>query len=667
MTVLLPPMTEHPEQTLKRALALIGDGRLEDALALLAPLAARHPGVPAAVINHGELLRRLGRFDEAVAVLEKAVARLPDLPVARFNLALALRGAGRLEDSLAEYREALRRQPDHGDGWYNQGNTLLDSGRDEEAVASYRRALQHLPPARQPRTLNNLGSALILLRRPTEAAAPLRDALALAPDYADAHLNLAVANERQGQMASAAAGYRRVSALRPDHWWHELHADLLCPDVFDDNAAIDAWRDGYAATLARWRDRPGQLDPAHLHHSGAEPPPTLMYQGRADLAVKNAHADLLAPRLPDYQPPAARTGGDRRRIGMVVNHGHEGIFIRSVLGLLPRLDRQRFEIVVAVTHPALDRTRAALGEDGITWLALDPRVDQAAAQLRAARLDLLYHWEVGSDSFNYFLPWLRPAPLQYTSWAWPLTTGIPAMDFFLSSDLVEPADAAHRYRENLITMPGNMFTWTTPPEPPSRPPTRGDFGLPERANLYLCAQNPRKIHPDFDPLVAAILERDPLGRVLLIGSQEGAETAPLRRRLQRRLGPLAERITLLPRQSRQRYLGLLGLADVVLDPPHYSGANTSYDALGLALPLITLPSPLLRGHFTAGLYGRMGLNGLIARDPDHYVDLAVALATDPALRAHWRDTLRQHNGALFHDERAVRELEDAWERMLGDD
>ena len=659
-------MNENPEHILKRALDHAGAGRLNDALALLAPLAARYPKVPAAVINHGEILRRLGRFDEAVTVLEKAVARLPDVPVARFNLALALRGAGRLDDALAVYREALRRQPNHGDGWYNQGNAQLDAGREEDAVASYRRALKHLPPARQPRTLNNLASALILLLRPAEAEPPLRDALALSPDYPDAHLNLGVALERQGRLDEAAGAYRRVAELRPDHWWQAFHADLLCPDVFEDNDAIDAWRDHYATTLTRWRDRPGQLDPALLHLSGAEPPPTLMYQGRADLALKSAHADLMAPRLPACEPPAARSGGDRRRIGFVVNHGHEGIFIRSVQGVLPRLDRRRFEIVVAVTQPGLNRTRAALGDDGLTWLALSSRVDQAAGQLRAARLDLLYHWEVGSDSFNYFLPWFRPAPLQYTSWAWPLTTGIPAMDFFLSSDLAEPDGAQDLYRETLLTMPGNMFTWTEPPATPERPMTRADFGLADSENLYLCAQNPRKIHPDFDPLAAAILNRDPHARILLIGSQEGAETAPLRQRLQRRLGALAERVTLLPRQSRQRYLGLLDVVDVALDPPHYSGANTSFDALGMALPLITLPSPLLRGAFTGGLYRRMALTDLIARDPDHYVELAVSVGTDPALRQHWRDALRHHNGAIFHDDRAITELQSAWDTMLGD-
>ena len=77
----------------------------------------------------------------------------------------------------------------------------------------------------------------------------------------------------------------------------------------DDNDAIDAWRDGFAATIERWRDRPGQLDLTLLEHSGAEPPPTLMYQGRHDLTLKSAYADMVAPRLPTFEPPPPRAGG----------------------------------------------------------------------------------------------------------------------------------------------------------------------------------------------------------------------------------------------------------------------------------------------------------------------------------------------------------------------
>lgn len=665
---LLRSQPGHPQATLHYALLQTGEGHHHAALSLLEPLSERYPDVPAVSINLGEVLRRLDRYDDAVTVLQSVVSQVPDMPAARFNLALALRGAGRPEDALIHYAAGLRQQPEHGDGWYNQGNAQQEVGLNEEAQTSYQRALTLVSPARRPSVLNNLGSVRLLQRKPVDAENALREAVALAPEYPDGHLNLAIARERLGRFEDAADGYRKTAKLNPEHWWHALRADCLCPDVFSDSAAIDQWRDGFAATIERWRlnpsRQPDQLAPEWLHHSGIEAPPSIMYQGRDDRALKSAYADMLAPRLPVYEPPRARTGMDRPRIGFVVSHGHEDIFARSVLGVLQRLDRRRFEIVIAVTRPALRRAQYLLPVAELEWLPLSQRVDEAAGQLRTARLDVLYHWEVGSDSFNYFLPWFRPAPIQYTSWAWPITTGIPGMDYFLSSDLVEPPDGASLYSETLLTMPGNMFTWAEPPTLPKRPPDRSEFGLSEQAHLYLCHQNPRKIHPDFDPLIAAILQQDPAGRLVLIGSPEGTETAPLRHRLQQRLGPLADRVHILARMPRDRYLSLLNLVDVALDPPHYTGANTSFDALGLGVPIITMASPLLRGNFTSGLYRQMGLDDLITDDPARYVNLALNIAKDPSLRAHWHETLMTHKTHIFRTAKAVSELESAWTYML---
>src|SRR5690606_34207095 len=270
----------------------------------------------------------------------------------------------------------------------------------------------------------------------------------------------------------------------------------------------------------------------------------------------------------------------------------------------------------------------------------------------------------GSDSGNYFMPWFRTAPVQCTSWGWPLTSGIPAMDYFLSSALVEPDDAQRLYREKLLCMPNNMFTWAEPPELPSHPATRADFGFSERDHLYLCHQNPRKIHPDFDALAAAILQRDPHARLLLIGSPTGSETAPLRARLQQHLGAGNGRVQILPRMPRERYLSLISLVDVALDPPHYTGANTSFDALGLGVPVVTLQSTLLRGNFTSGLYRQIGNTALVVTDAAHYVETAVTLASDAALRQYWRETLLTSGERLFRDPRAVSELETALLTML---
>jgi tetratricopeptide (TPR) repeat protein len=61
-----------------------------------------------------------------------------------------------------------------------------------------------------------MGGVLLALNRPEEALAPLREAVRLRPDYALAHLNLANALARVGELDFAAIEYRKVIVLRPD-------------------------------------------------------------------------------------------------------------------------------------------------------------------------------------------------------------------------------------------------------------------------------------------------------------------------------------------------------------------------------------------------------------------------------------------------------------------
>ena len=54
-------------------------------------------------------------------------------------------------------------------------------------------------------------------------------------------------------------------------------------------------------------------------------------------------------------------------------------------------------------------------------------------------------------------------------------------------------------------------------------------------------------------------------------------------------------------------------ADVLLDPLHFNGGNTSLKALALGAPIVTLPTALLKGRLTLGLYRKMGvLDGVAA-------------------------------------------------------
>ena len=111
-----------------------------------------------------------------------------------------------------------------------------------------------------------------------------------------------------------------------------------------------------------------------------------------------------------------------------------------------------------------------------------------AATIQAARFDVLYYWEVGTDDTNYFLPYLRLAPVQCTSWGIQITSGIPTVDYYISSALVEPDDAADHYSEELL-LARTLLSYQQRVELGESPKRREDFGIRAERHLYLCAES----------------------------------------------------------------------------------------------------------------------------------------------------------------------------------
>jgi predicted O-linked N-acetylglucosamine transferase (SPINDLY family) len=65
----------------------------------------------------------------------------------------------------------------------------------------------------------------------------------------------------------------------------------------------------------------------------------------------------------------------------------------------------------------------------------------------------------------------------------------------------------------------------------------------------------------------------------------------------------------------------------------------------------------LRGRITYALYRQMGIDDLIARDVDDYVERAVRIATEPDWRAQLRAQIRVAGQDIFENPAGVRDLE----------
>jgi predicted O-linked N-acetylglucosamine transferase (SPINDLY family) len=103
-------------------------------------------------------------------------------------------------------------------------------------------------------------------------------------------------------------------------------------------------------------------------------------------------------------------------------------------------------------------------------------------------------------------------------------------------------------------------------------------------------------------------------------------------------------------------------ADLFIDTLPYNAHTTASDALWAGVPVLTCKGRSYAGRVGASLLRALDLNALITNDLDEYVQVAVALAQDPARLAAVRSALQKKllNEPLFDLKRFTRNIEQSF-------
>lgn len=662
---------QDPRNHFLRSLVLEDMHRPDDAIASLQNAIRLKPDYAEACNNLGIILHDQKRFDEAVASFRQAVRYKPDYARAYNNLGTSLRSLGDLSGAQTQFEQAVRLNPDYALAHFNLGANCVDLGQLDSAVISLSHAVRLKPDYVE--AYNRLGHVQRLRGKLDEAQASFTRAAQLKPGRNGAELNsLAKVFWEQGRTEQAIAAYRQARTLSPYELKSALGSMLLLPAVYRSKGEVLTIRERFSNGLQTLHEnipvfvahnQPGKLLD-DLRWSNFY----LAYQGLDDKSLQVDYARFVAGMLekiaPQFMQPLARKDvkGRRLRIGYL-----SSFFRRSTVGMyfrswITRIDRDRFETFVYHTRPEQDQVtrEIAHASDHFHHLvdrnSLPPNV---AAKVLEDNLDILVYPELGMDTGSFLLAAMRLAPVQIAGWGHPVTSGHANMDYYFSSAAMEPDKAVAHYSERLVLLDGIGTCYARPVLPAAK--RRADFALPQRKTLYLCPQSLFKIHPDNDALLARVLECDPDGVLVLFAGRHPNITNDLFNRLaqaleERGLDP-QKRWIILPSVTHDDYLCINMLCDVMLDTLHWSGGNTSLDAIACNLPLVTLPGEFMRGRQSYGMLKLMGLEELIAKDQDDYVEIAVRLGTDKA----WRRQVAQHISAnkdsIFSAETALRQME----------
>ncbi|MBI1757597.1 MAG: hypothetical protein HYR64_10890 [Fimbriimonas ginsengisoli] len=383
---------------------------------------------------------------------------------------------------------------------------------------------------------------------------------------------------------------------------------------------IDMWHDRFASAteeLGQVRgDASALFDALRLFHTAA-----LGYHGRDVRPLLEPMGPVICRRIaqhsvPDLcEPIEPRKPEGKLRVGHIslnMTHSHSSLWARGwIANHGEDVETYAFNLSLAPDETSSEWERLA-----DHYFHLPGRVPPAARFIKDLKLDVLIYTDIGLTGVNTQFAALRLAPIQCTAWGYPATSGLPTIDYYLSSDLMEPKGSEAHYTERLVRLPGSGLCYWRPSVQPSSK-SREELGLPASGPILLCAQHPTKFIPKHDWILKVISDR--------AGAPMHFVESPLayvNDVVRRRFEAIGLRALWLPRAEQPDYLRLLQLADVCLDSPGWSGGNTTIDTLMMGTPLVTVPGEFMRGNHSVAFLQIAGAPGLIAKDLDDFVDLA---------------------------------------------
>jgi len=355
----------------------------------------------------------------------------------------------------------------------------------------------------------------------------------------------------------------------------------------------------------------------------------------------------------------------RLRIAYVSPDFYRHAVSQFIAPVLEYHDREQVEVYcyAEVHHP--DEVTARLQQQADVWRSsVGLSYEQLARMIHADGIDVLVdlagHSHADRTRLKVFT-W-KPAPVQASYLGYFATTGLTAMDYWISDTVAHPEDSVEQAVETIYRLPRCCVSYQPPREAPAVVPRQGGDTL-----TFGCFNNIAKVGDEAIVCWSRILQALPDARLVLKAGQfaDPVVCQSTRERFAH-CGIAPERLQLWSyTDSLAAHFALYGEIDIALDTLPRTGVTTTADALWMGVPVVTLAGSRFIERLGASLLTTVGLEALIASSPEDYVATAVALARDPAQRSRLRTMLRDRlaTSPLCDGHDLARHLETAYRCM----
>lgn len=656
--------------------------------------------------NLGNILLQIGHIEEAENVYRQAIQENPNDFGGYQNLGNTLMLNNSWDEAIETYLKALTLKPRDPDILNNLG--LAYEAKGEKALSlsyfgysyyhlkKYQKAVNCFQSLLKTDKVLDLNDYLILaiclneLNQIEASISIIQEAIRCYPESALLYYQKILILNECGRFEEALSYAEEAVVLHPNDLSLYLVKQLILPAFYENYKQILFCRQQFIQGLQDITNKIKLDNPeARKNALAATSLSTsistkfyLSYQAYNDRNLHESYGKLIhrimTANYPSWiaplQMPPLKSNG-KIRIGYLSESMSNASASKWILGWLKHCDREKFEIYCYYTGSLLEgdviTQNIKLLSDVFHHIPED--LELACHQIFKDQLHILVFLAIGMWAPTTHLASLRLAPVQCTTWGHPITSGLPTIDYFLSSDLFEPKNAQEHYTEELIRLPNLGISY---PEPfiPKPTKTRSDFQLREDAVIYLSCQAISKYLPQHDYLIVEIARLVPKAQFVFVFRTEflNSSDTTIETKFRQRLYEAFTRANLnlddycifLPRQKWDSYTSLMLTSDVFLDTLSFSGGHTTFDAVACNLPIVTCPGELMRGCQSYGILKMLGVTDTIAQNEAEYIEIAVKLGLDPQWREGISQRMSQRHAYLYEDKSCVKGLEQFYQQVV---
>ncbi len=548
------------------------------------------------LFNFSNFLRDIGDYNEAIIYYKKSIILNPVFSEAQCNLGAILLQHLNFNEAEFYLRQAKENNAKNVEAINNLASLLRQTGKLDEAKKEYQYAISLKNDSSYLH--HNLGNVLQDLGKLNEAIISYRKAIELNLDFHKSYINLGSCLQKLGRMKEAVESYKIAISLSPVEPTYFSNL-LFCLSHMED------------------------VDPQELFKLHCD------FGERFEAPLRSSWPIHTNNRDPNRCLKVGFVSGDFR------NHAVAN-FIEPILECLSR--SKQFSLHGYYNFPVSDETTHKIKNYFLAWnIVLNLTDQELSNKIIGDEIDILIDLS-SHTAYSRLLTFARkPAPIQISWIGYPGTTGLSAIDYLIADKHYLPyGEFEELFVEKIIHLPAVAIF-----SPIKNSPEVNE--LPAKKNGYITFgsfNRTNKITRSVIALWSELLRAVPTSRMLL-GAMPSDSESNIWLEWFREEGIRSERLEFHPKKSTVEYLKLHHQVDLCLDTFPYNGGTTSWYAVWMGIPTLTLTGKTIMSRTGATVMGTVGLGKFIAKDKNEFIEKGIEWSSNILELAFLRQELRE--------------------------